>query len=138
MSQTFSTLQKHIYCNTVIYNGQYFFQTPIDELIHSLNDNNLGLNKIRYKPIAECLHQNIEKKYIIFTALLGTFTLQHFKTWVTKKGYTETLTNPISISMKSEIEGVENNVSAMATTAFLMTERAHCDALQTENWADLL
>lgn len=34
--------------------------------------------------------------------------------------------------MKSEIEGVENNVSAMATTAFLMSERAHCDALQTE------
>lgn len=32
MSQTFSILQKHIYCNTVIYNGSYFFQPPTDEV----------------------------------------------------------------------------------------------------------
>lgn len=36
----------------------------------------------------------------------------------------EKMKNPISIYMKSAIDGVENNVGATTTTAF-MTERHH-------------
>lgn len=51
----------------------------------------------------------------------------------------ETLTNLISIYMKSAIKSVENNVGATTTMTFIMTERhrAHCDA-QIEVQADLL
>lgn len=41
-----------------------------------------------------------------------------------KGGQMELLKNPISIYMKSAIDGVENNVGATTTTA-LMTERHH-------------